>query len=165
MQAEVATMMAFETESRQFGTVQYRETEIVEFPMGLPAFETERRFVLIERSATKPIVFLQSLNAPELCFVTLPLLVVDPTYQLAVSAEDLAVIGLDDMRGQQPAIGRQVQAYTIMAMTESGPAANLLAPIIVNISPWRQGQPALAVQAVRYDSRYAHDQLLAGSSC
>ncbi|MBS1833383.1 MAG: flagellar assembly protein FliW [Acidobacteria bacterium] len=165
MQVELATMMAFETESRQFGTVQYRENETVEFPMGLPAFENERRFVLIERSATKPIVFLQSLNAPDLCFVTLPLLVVDPAYQLAVTAEDLAAIGLGDLKGQQPVVGRQVQAYTIMAMTESGPAANLLAPIIVNISPWRDGRAALGIQAVRYDNRYAHDQLLVGTSC
>ena len=115
--------------------------------------------------ATKPIVFLQSLNAPDLCFVTLPLLVVDPAYQLAVTAEDLAAIGLGDLKGQQPVVGRQVQAYTIMAMTESGPAANLLAPIIVNISPWRDGRAALGIQAVRYDNRYAHDQLLVGTSC
>lgn len=158
-------MMAFETESRQFGTVQYRETETVEFPEGLPAFENERRFVLIERSATKPIVFLQSLNAAELCFVTLPLLVVDPTYQLSMTHEDLATIGLGDLKGQQPMIGRHVQAYAIMAMTESGPAANLLAPLVVNISPWREGKSALGVQAVRYDNRYAHDHLLTGSSC
>ncbi len=157
-------MMVFETESRQFGTVQYRETEIVEFPLGLPAFENERRFLLLEPSASKPIVFLQSLNAPELCFVTLPVLVVEPGYQLVATAEDLETIGLAGLR-EQPVIGRHVQAYSIMAMTESGPTANLLAPLVVNISPWRQGQAALGIQAVRSDNRYAHDHLLAVGSC
>ena len=42
----------------------------------------------------EPLIFLQSLEDPDLCFLTLPVLAVDPQYQLTVSKEDRELVGL-----------------------------------------------------------------------
>lgn len=146
-----------QAQTQQFGPVEYREEDAIEFPLGLPAFEQERKFLTIEREQTKPLVYLQSLGRADLCFIALPLLMVDPSYQLAVSAEDLRVLGLTDLleRGSQPEIGRDVEALAIMSVTNSRPTANLLAPVLVRKSPAaRKG-----LQSIRSDSRYSHEQL------
>jgi flagellar assembly factor FliW len=153
--------------TKQFGTIEYRNEETVEFPLGLPAFEQERKFLLLQRPETGPVVFLQSLGQAGLCFVTLPLLVVDPSYQLSVSAEDLRILGLTEpfLRGEQPEIGREIEALAIMSVTNSRPTANLLAPVIVNISPRGRRLPAIGVQAIRLDSQYSHEHPWGQPAC
>jgi flagellar assembly factor FliW len=156
-----------QAETRQFGTIDYRNDETVEFPLGLPAFEQERKFLLIQRQETGPMVFLQSLGQPGLCFVTLPLLVIDPFYQLSVSAEDLRILGLTEslLKGVQPEVGREIEALAIMSVTNSRPTANLLAPVIINVLPRGLQLPAIGVQAIRLDRQYSHEHALGEPSC
>ena len=144
--------------SQQFGDLQYDESEAITFPSGLPAFESERNFVLVTTPSTKPLVFLQSLERPDLCFVTLPLLTVDPGYQLSVSAEDLRVLGLTEVfsPSRQPQIGPEITCLAIMSLTDSRPTANLLAPVVIGNSSRK------AVQAIRADSLYSHETVLEG---
>jgi flagellar assembly factor FliW len=146
-----------QAQTQQFGPVEYREEDAIEFPLGLPAFEEERLFLAIERERTTPLVYLQSLGRADLCFIALPLLVVDPAYKLAVSAEDLRVLGLTDFseRGSQPEIGRDVEALAIMSVTNSRPTANLLAPVLLSLSH----SPRRGLQAIRSDNRYSHEQV------
>jgi flagellar assembly factor FliW len=87
-----------------------------------------------------------------LCFITLPVLVVDPQYRLEVSGEDLGQIGLAP--GKQPRIGTDVLCLTVISIRESGPTANLLAPIIVNLRNLK------AVQAVAPESEYSLQHVL-----
>jgi flagellar assembly factor FliW len=82
----------------------------------------------------------------------LPVLVVDPRYRLEVNAEDLALVGLAAAR--QPRIGEEVLCLAVVAVRESGPTANLLAPIVVNLANRK------AVQAVAPQSGYSHQQAL-----
>jgi len=116
----------------------------LEFPNGIPAFETERRFRLIDR---KPLLFLESETNPELSFLLLPVALIDPDYRLALTAEDRATIGAS-------AKSRLVSFAVITAAENSPPTANLLAPVVVNLDNGR------AVQAVRSDSLYSHKQAL-----
>jgi flagellar assembly factor FliW len=135
--------------SRHFGPVEYQDDAVFEFPAGLPGFEQERRFVAIEHAASRPIVFLQSLNRPELCFITLPVLAVKPDYGLAISIEDLRALALAESR--QPAIGAEVLCLAIISVAEDKlPTANLLAPIVVNLKTRR------GLQAIQEGSSYSH---------
>jgi flagellar assembly factor FliW len=147
-----------QAQTQRFGVVDYREEDAIEFPAGLPAFEQERLFLAMEPPRTKPLIYLQSLARPELCFVTLPLLLVDPAYRLAVGTEDLRILGLTDLleRGGQPEIGRDVEALAIMSVTNSRPTANLLAPVIVRKTSEGGGARA-GVQAIRVDREYSHE--------
>jgi len=133
-------------ETRYFGTVSYDDQTVITFPAGLPAFEQYRSFLPIEDPARQPFIFLQSLEDPRLCFLTLPVAALDPAYQLKLSAEDAAAIGLERLAGA----GAGLQCLAVVSFGQGGVAsANLLAPVIVNAVTRR------AVQSVRDDSVYS----------
>ncbi|MGA2269377.1 MAG: flagellar assembly protein FliW [Bryobacteraceae bacterium] len=143
-------MPDFETSS--FGRISYQPEWAIEFPSGLPGFEDRRRFAALKFDESAPLVFLQSLENPSLCFITLPILAVDPQYRLAVSDEDLGHLGLSPER--QPRIGQDVLCLTVISIREDGPTANLLAPIVVNLRNLK------AVQAVAPESEYPLQHVL-----
>jgi len=126
-------------------------TRHLEFPCGIPAFETQKRFRLIEKL---PLLFLESETNPELSFLVLPVTLIDPDYRLALSEEDRETIGAGDE-------SRLLCLAIITAVDDSPPTANLLAPVVANLDIGR------AVQAVRSDSVYSHKHPLLpeGASC
>lgn len=136
-------------QTRHFGDIEYRDDAVLEFPAGLPGFEQEKRFLPIEHPAAKPIIFLQSLGSPGLCFITLPARVLAPDFSLAFSPEDLHLLSFaDDAR---PEIGRDVLCLAIVSVSEGKPpTANLLAPLVVNVVNRR------GVQAIQAESGYSH---------
>lgn len=136
-------------ETKYFGKMLYADEAVFDFPCGLPAFEHEKSFVFIETPEYAPLVFLQSLSQSALCFLALPALAVDPAYQLAVSAEDRASLGLDPAR--EPKLGDTILALALVSMRDGfPPSANLMAPIVVNVQSRR------ALQAIRVDRLYSH---------
>ena len=135
--------------TKYFGVLSCREEAVFEFPHGLPAFDTEKRFVLVELPENAPLVFLQSLTQPMLCFLAFPILVADRDYQMAVSAEDLATLELD--RGRQPELGREVLVLALVSVQDRFSAtANLMAPVVLNLKTRR------GLQAIRQDRVYSH---------
>jgi flagellar assembly factor FliW len=138
-----------QVETKYFGTMAYPEESVFDFPFGLPGFEDQNRFVLIEMGQHAPLCFLQSVSRRELCFLALPILVVDRNYQLAVSADDLAAIELDTER--QPQLGGEAAVLALVSLHDHFSAtANLMAPVVVNLKTRR------ALQAIRCDSLYSH---------
>jgi flagellar assembly factor FliW len=97
--------------TKYFGEIEHADESSFHFPHGLPAFEEEKRFVPLDLPGSEPLVFLQSVTTPALCFLAFPILVVDPEYRLALAAEDLAVLGLD---GDEPKIGQEVLALALL---------------------------------------------------
>ena len=142
--------------TKHFGIIDYEPDAVIEFPLGLPGFEQETRFVALEQPATKPLIFLQSLSRPDLCFITMPVRAADPHYRLSVSPEDLQLLELPVTR--QPEIGSEVLCLAIISVGEGrSPTANLLAPLVVNLRSRR------AVQAIAPDSGYSHQHPLLGA--
>jgi len=136
-------------QTKYFGTMSYEDESVFDFPVGLPAFEEERRFVFIEIAEHAPLVFLQSLSHASLCFLALPVSSADPDYRLAVSVEDRAVLELPLEREPQPEDG--MLALALVSLHDGFSAtANLMAPIVVNVRTRR------ALQAIRMDRRYSH---------
>lgn len=129
-------------QSPHFGTIDYREEGVLHFPEGLPAFENETRFVVVEPEGTAPVVFLQSLNNLDLTFMTLPASLVEPAYRLDLAVEDLTALGLDPTR--QPEEGREVLTLAIVTVDENRVAtANLMAPVVVHLGTRRAFQCVL----------------------
>ena len=58
--------------SRNFGEIEYVAGEQFVFPNGLPGFPSERVFVPVEVPEQLPLLYLQSAQTPDLCFVNLP---------------------------------------------------------------------------------------------
>jgi flagellar assembly factor FliW len=137
-------------ETKYFGALSYAEESVFDFPQGLPAFEEDKGFVLIELPESAPLVFLQSLTRSSLCFLAFPIQVVDRDYQLAIAPEDLEELGLDTQR--RPALSAEVMALALVSLRDGFLAtANLMAPIVLNVKT-RQG-----LQAIRHDSHYSHE--------
>ncbi|MCL4402580.1 MAG: flagellar assembly protein FliW [Acidobacteria bacterium] len=139
-------------ETKYLGNVEYEDTSVVEFPLGLFGFESEKRFLLLEPPGAKPIVLLQSVTTSQLCFIALPILVVDRAYRPALSPEDLAVLGMPVEI--QPRIGDNVFCLALITIKKGRPTtANLLAPLVINLRTLR------AVQSISTDSSYSHQQV------
>lgn len=136
-----------QVETQQFGIVEYRPEDAIEFPGGLPAFESEKQFLLIERAETKPVVFLQSMSRRDLCFVTLPVQLLASDYDLVISEEDADLLVSGRGKSLDPG---DLTSLAILSVTDSRPTANLLAPVVVNRRTGR------GVQAIRLDTQYSH---------
>jgi flagellar assembly factor FliW len=135
--------------SLHHGEIEYAEDTVMRFAGGLPGFEEETAFLPIEIPSARPIVFLQSLSTPDLCFVTLPVFVVDQDYKLALPAESRAAIGL--AHNSQPRIGEDVLCLVLVTIQDDGPTTtNLMAPVVMDLRTRR------AVQAIREDGVYSH---------
>jgi flagellar assembly factor FliW len=139
-------------ETNNFGKISFEPESELEFPRGLPGFDNRKRFVAVRFVESDPLVYLQSVEDPALCFITAPVQSVDPKYRLKVSTEDLEQLGLPMAR--QPRIGEDVLALTVVSIRESGPTANLLAPVLVNLRNRK------AVQAVSEEPGYSHQYAL-----
>ena len=127
---------------------------ILDFPHGLPGFETATRFVLKQQPSFAPVSFLKATDTPDLCFLVIPVQSILPDYSLAVTADDLRTLALEETR--QPEIGKDALCLAILTAPEQGPlTANLLAPVVINLAAGR------GVQAVRSDAVYSHRHVIA----
>jgi flagellar assembly factor FliW len=133
----------------------------LEFPLGLPAFETLRYFRLNQSSKYAELLFLESKEDPEVSLPLVPMQLLDPHYQLMMSEEDRAALGLADTLVDAEVLSARIVCLAIVtAYEDSPPTANLLAPVVVNLANGR------AVQSVRSDALYSHKHpLIQGSQC
>jgi flagellar assembly factor FliW len=122
---------------------------VIEFPRGLPGFEGEHQFRMITRKDLSPVAFLQSEASPDLFFTVMPIEAVDAGYELQLTSEDAAYLGVSvDANG---AAREALLRLAIVTTPKNGQAhANLLAPVVIHV------ERNLGVQAVRPDSRYSH---------
>lgn len=131
--------------SRYFGLIEYSQGQPFIFPDGLPGFPQETRFLPIEVPDQLPLLYLQSLSTPDLCFVALPPNCLVPNYDAAAQPEDLARIGLTPDALQGPG----TLCLALLSFEENGEAfANLRAPIVVNMKQRN------AVQTIQTEDRY-----------
>jgi flagellar assembly factor FliW len=136
-------------ETKYFGTLPYTGESVFEFPTGLPGFDDQGAFVLIETAESAPLVFLQSLMRSSLCFLAFPIQVIDPGYVLAIAPEDLEALHLETDR--QPELGTEAVVLALVSIHDGFVAtANLMAPVVLNVKTRR------GLQAIRRDQVYSH---------
>jgi flagellar assembly factor FliW len=118
-----------------------------DFPAGLPAFENERRFQLVENPEFSPLVLLQSTRTRSLRFVCAPASLLDPAYQPEIGEEDAALLG----RCCAATDTRPLLCLAILTFPEGGPpTANLMAPVLLDPETRR------GVQCIQSSPRYSH---------
>ena len=134
--------------SKYFGELDYSSEAVFHFPEGIPAFEEQTSFVFLEQSQTHPLVFMQSLVNPGLCFIAVPGLVADPTYHPDLSPEDLALLGLPPQ--PSPQTRSDILCLTLVTLSEhADPTVNLASPIVLNLRNHK------GVQAILPSSGYS----------
>ena len=140
--------------SAQLGAIEYPEEHVLHFPLGLPAFEDETRFLPVERPGMEPIVFLQSLQRPDLAFPTLPVRALDPAFELALTEDELHWLSGEPPTGEHRlasslSITEDLIALAIVTISADGITANLRAPVVVN------QRTRLGIQAIQAESNYS----------
>lgn len=117
--------------SKHFGEVDWDPASEILMPSGLPGFEDERRMVAVEIPAQRPLVFLQSAEKPEICFVTLPIRTIKADYELTVGEEDRTALRFEGET--QPEIGTDVLCLALLFPSHGSIETNLAAPVVVNL--------------------------------
>jgi len=101
------------------------------FPHGLPGFEDHKHMIPVEIPAQRPLVYLQSADRAEVCFVCLPVLAIDRQFRLAMSEEERAALLLPENCAAE--IGVDVLCLGLLMPSGETVVANLRAPIVINL--------------------------------
>jgi len=142
--------------TRYFQELDYSEDAVYHFAAGIPGFEEHTDYLFIEQPATKPLVFMQSLRDPGICFIGLSATTVDPEYKLQLTTEEGVALGLP--LAEHPT-SKDLLAISLLTFAEdSEPVANLMSPIVLNLQTHR------GIQAIQLESQYPlrHPLELAG---
>ena len=132
-----------------FGECDCDSSALFSFPSGLPGFEDQTSFFFLSIPGSDPLFFLQSASMRDLCFILLPVLVVDPQYRLELAPEELAA--LQFLPDQKPTIGPDVLCAAIVSSGDGQvPTVNLMAPIVVSLNA------KIGIQAIHGESGYSH---------
>lgn len=131
--------------SSQLGEISWEAANELSFPAGLPGFEQARRMVPVEIPSQRPLVYLQSAENENICFAALPVLAVNPRFQLQISDDDQALLGLE---GETAVLGADVMCLALLIPCGNTVQTNLYAPIVINLHNGR-GVQAVASQARR----------------
>ncbi|MES1257432.1 MAG: flagellar assembly protein FliW [Acidobacteriota bacterium] len=134
--------------SAHFGEIEWDAVSELLLPFGLPGFEDERRMVAVEVPAQRPLVFLQSAEKPEVCFVALPVRAIRPDFELSLSDDDRFVLRMDDSTRTE--IGADVLCLALLFPGPAGIETNLGAPIVINLRNLRCIQADGGATAGRY---------------
>ena len=92
----------------------------------------------VEIPVQRPLIYLQSADDPEVCFATLPVLVINPRFLLRLSEEDRSVLRLPE--NCEPVIGNDVLCLGLLAPSGKTVQSNLNAPIVINLQNFRGAQ-------------------------
>jgi len=137
----MATGELVNLQSVLLGPLEIRADTLITFAAGLPGFGHLREFALVE-TQRNDLVWLQSVDVPELTFLLADPFALVPDFEIDIPASDLAAMGGGD----------QQDALLVLAVVQldggEPTAANLQSPIIID----RIRQ--LGRQVVLPDSRY-----------
>jgi len=125
--------------SKYFGELDYSADSVFQFLEGIPAFEDQTAFVFLDQPQTHPLVFMQSLRYPGLCFISVPVFVVDPAYRLDLVSEDF--VSLDLAPELAPQIGSDILCLALVTVSKGAdPTVNLASPVVLNLRNRKGGQ-------------------------
>ena len=91
------------TAHTRFGTLVVPEDRVIHLPAGLAGCPTSQRFVLLERSASATLRWLQCLDPSGPTFLVVDPFLVDPNYPLEDVRSALGQLGIDgEKQGRAP---------------------------------------------------------------
>ncbi|MDR0399368.1 MAG: flagellar assembly protein FliW [Treponema sp.] len=127
-------------QTKAYGSIEVEERQRIVFPQGLFGFEDLKEYVLLD-AEKPPFYWLQSVDQEQVAFVIINPFLIRPDYEVNISNEELAEIGVD--------APEKALIFAIVTIPAEGPMTlNLQGPLAVNRET-RQGK-----QAVLSDSRW-----------
>lgn len=118
-------------QSRWLGEIESDPRSELTFPAGIPGFENDRRILPVEIPSQRPLVYLQSVIHPHICFAALPVFVIDPGFRLCLSEEEHSLLQLPE--GCDPVVGTDVLCLALLMSSGDAVRVNLNAPVVINL--------------------------------
>ena len=130
-------------ESPVFGPFEISEDKVIEFPAGLPGFESCKRFALVHEEGSAASVFLlQSADDPAVVFSLTSPETLGVNYEFSLSDDEVATLKLASPSDALVAvIVRKDEAPGSPAT--AGLRANFMAPVVINIAARRGMQKVI----------------------
>ena len=137
----------------RFGEINYSAREIIPFSEGILGLENLTRYLIIKPPENRPLLWLQSLDDPQVALPVIHPEIIVPDYPLELS---------DDLKKElEIKKGDQIEIFCIVHLEKDWKAStvNLLTPVIVNHSSSKAKQ---VIQDKKpYTSRHNLFELLA----
>lgn len=132
-------------ETSALGILEVQEEQIYRFPKGIPGFEQETEFAIVDLEEG-PFSYLQSLKTEELAFLLTDPFVFYPAYEFE----------LPEVEAEELEMGEAVVVRAIVTLKDKleESTLNLLAPVVFNLDQ------RLGKQIVLHHSKYLTRQLL-----
>ncbi|MBB5173759.1 flagellar assembly protein FliW [Texcoconibacillus texcoconensis] len=134
-------------ETKYNGQVTINESQIIQFPQGLPSFEEEKQFVLLSLKGEEgPFFALQSVNTPNLAFVVINPFSFFPNYEAKLTDATVEQLEIES--------GEDVALFVILTVKDpfEETTANLRGPIVIN----RKNQQAKQIALTESDYHTRH---------
>ena len=121
-----------------FGELEIEESGVVEFIKPILAFEDKRKYVLLDGMDDLVFTFIQSVDDPQLCFLTIPPALVVKEYDIELGEEIVKFLELESPS--------DVLLYNIVSVPENvnDMTVNLKAPIVINMKNKKAAQEVLS---------------------
>lgn len=134
-------------ETRNFGILEVDPNIVINFKEGLPGFEEEKEFIVIE-GKDSPFHWLQSVKTSDLAFVIINPFEIFKDYDIKLPKTALEKLKIEKEE--------DVVTYSIVVIPEDirEMTANLSGPIIINL------RERLAKQVILEDDRYGTKHLV-----
>lgn len=130
-----------------FGVLDIDESTIIRFPLGLPGFESCHRFKLLHEDVSEPkVLWLQSLDDPDLFFSVVEADRLGVNYRLTLSEDEAALL-------HHPQPEDLLLLLTLARPHGRGIRANTQSPILLNSA----AQLALQKVAMRAEIIFTND--------
>ncbi len=109
-----------------FGEIDIDDQSVITFDAGLPGFEALRRFALISPEETRPLLWLQSLEEPNVALSVVNTFDILPDYALDVRDEEIDALGVKGLE--------ELLVLTVVVVPEeiAKMTGNLAAPLFIN---------------------------------
>ena len=126
----------------RFGEINFKESEVINFPKGILGFSQLNRYVILEREKIAPFKWIQSVEDPNVAFVIMNPVQFFPSYKLEINEKELEELNYTN--------SRDLTVYVIINIPRdiSLASADLLGPLVINT------KKRLAKQAVMPESPY-----------
>lgn len=113
--------------TRDFGKIEIKEDDIIEFPQAIPGFPEEKEFVLFPLADDSPFIILQSVNNSDLAFITIEPGNFIEDYEFEVNDSVVDRLRIED--------NEDILVLAIATIKDEleNMTVNLAAPIVINL--------------------------------
>jgi flagellar assembly factor FliW len=114
-------------QTTRFGTLEINEEHLVEFRDGMIGFNACKRYVVVESLATPHILWLQSLDAPEIAFPLMEPQFFKKDYKAPLNDADKASLNFLD--------GDKLKVFCVLTIPTNSEqmTVNMKAPLVINV--------------------------------